>query len=715
MTGNRVLHRIYGKGTVTAERYLGNELFIEFEDGVGRWVPARELIVSETDLIKKSIQLYQKAHKIRGGKETQAPLKKPEMSSGNLPAIQTISEEFFEDLKSGLSLDTKDTFISPEKPAGTTLFEPAITKVTDEDNSQLSEQIPEPADVQAVIHELLQKTRELEQLPINIITESGTMQNKKTEKNVVISRLGINITEEAIPYKKSENCNTASETLSVESGIPVINTIIIHTHSDRRQLSSKNSQDKPSSVPVSVLTDEIRTDTATESPEARTGTIATDTRGVSPAIPEYGEESGMQVIPLNLAAVKTEQKIKPYYPDKQAARSIIEALRVGIVPRHKTEDFSCGREAESEIIETWMQDEEKACMFLNGDYGSGKSHMLEIIAAKALKDNWAIATIELDPDELPFFLPKRIYCQIMKTLRYHDPELGFNELITSVMNTEKKQIADILCEHPFMGDLFSAWQNAPEYSEDSFHYDRTKLCNWIAGEDVTISGFPLLKDQQTAANVYCNLISVIGWCAKKILGLEGLLILIDEGEGVDRRLYTPAHFKKSENFLKGLLLMAYSNPVLLEEFDYMIKEAIPRGRRDGEFTGLYYGGTKKSTSSFIWQDTSYVKLLFALTPGIVPVIREQIIRDPEINVKITEIELEELKEEYLEELYGKITSIYNTAYEISSSDSVYQYLVKNQTRLFVKSAVEAMDIMRFNPTTYHQELHTAISQRINFN
>lgn len=709
MAGRRVTHRIHGRGTVTGERYLGNELLVEFLDGVSRWVPARELIVSEADIIKSAIHAFNRTHRIADAAGPKKPYVKPEDPAPIFPDARPVSEDLLEDIAPEVPQGKPEPVVIPEISVDNVHVEPEPVTVPTEPDPTIPKEDADDFNPDREIQGLLQKVHELEQLPADGPPAESDISHTTEKKPAPVFRMpGIQIIEEALPTpapggkRKTEHQEVPEE----KSDGPVI----IHTRSERKILIRPNEECKPPTV-------EMTTETTHTAPVPEHGLIpdisikaVPDKETVEiPVIPEDSE-------PVDTDSVRPEQKIKPFSPERQAARCIIEALRVGIVPHHRTDDFSCGREKESEIFETWLQKRANACMFLNGDYGSGKSHMLEIIAAKALKKKWAVAVVEIDPDELPFYLPKRIYQQIVHSLRYYNKnqELGFRDLITAVMETKKSGKADILKNHPLVGNLYSAWHDSSNAVSEFCIYDKCDLLDWIEGERPRLHGFPELKDQQTAANVYCNLLSVIGWCARNILNLQGLLVLFDEGEGIDRSLYTAAHFKKSENFLKGLLLMAYSDPVLLNEYEFMVTEAIPRGNRFGEETGLYYGGTKRNTSSFLWQDTSHVKLLFALTPGIVPVIRDQIIRDPALNVKITEIELEELREEHLKELFSRITAVYNTAYGSASSDSIYQYLVKTQTRLFVKSAVEALDVMRFNPSTYHEELQTAIAQKMNF-
>jgi hypothetical protein len=335
--------------------------------------------------------------------------------------------------------------------------------------------------------------------------------------------------------------------------------------------------------------------------------------------------------------------------------------------------------------------------------------MLEISAAKALKNNWAVAVIEIDPDETPFNQPKKIYRQIARSFVWQDGEnlSGFREFILKILNSKKKKKIETLSKHPFLGSLLKAWLERSDETTYCLTYDKTDLLLWVEGEEINPPGLPRLHGYQNSANIYCNLLSGLGWAARHVAGLRGLLILIDEGEGIDKGWYSAYQFSRAGNCIKGLVLMANSEKVLHQEYDYMKRHAFPRGNKTGKYTELLYGGTSKQSCSFLWQEESHVKILFSFTPYIVPFVYENIIHDEEVCRKIPEIALEELQEKDLDLLYHKINALYDSAYEFSSQNSIFPILPKDKTRLFVKSVVEALDVMRFNPDTYREELGIA--------
>ena len=58
-------------------------------------------------------------------------------------------------------------------------------------------------------------------------------------------------------------------------------------------------------------------------------------------------------------------------------RSIIEALRLGIVPYGAVRDFTFGRDNEMLTIQKWLDGESTGPLIIRSGYGSGKSHLLD--------------------------------------------------------------------------------------------------------------------------------------------------------------------------------------------------------------------------------------------------------------------------------------------------------------------------------------------------
>ena len=85
------------------------------------------------------------------------------------------------------------------------------------------------------------------------------------------------------------------------------------------------------------------------------------------------------------------------------------------------------------------------------------------------------------------------------------------------------------------------------------------LWDWIEARESRAKpwGFfsllPGLYDYSTAANIYCYLLSSLGWASREVLGLKGLLLVFDEAETVEMNFYSQ-QAQNSRNFLRSLIL-----------------------------------------------------------------------------------------------------------------------------------------------------------------
>lgn len=78
------------------------------------------------------------------------------------------------------------------------------------------------------------------------------------------------------------------------------------------------------------------------------------------------------------------------------ARTVISQLRMGIPPTGYVENFTIGREKEIKQLSDHLEEEGQFALLLKANYGSGKSHLLQLIREKALKDDHVISTVVLD-------------------------------------------------------------------------------------------------------------------------------------------------------------------------------------------------------------------------------------------------------------------------------------------------------------------------------
>jgi hypothetical protein len=259
-------------------------------------------------------------------------------------------------------------------------------------------------------------------------------------------------------------------------------------------------------------------------------------------------------------------------------RFVIEAFRLGIVPERGLRDWTFGRDGELAYLAEWLRDPAEAVLYLFGDYGSGKTHLLAAMAHRALDEGWAVCRVPLDPLDSPPSSPKRVYRSLLRSLRWRDAggDRDAQDLLRRALDGGLVRDAG---DHRFLAPFFRCLRRGR---------DEEAAWRWLLGEaaDAEALGLPLLHDHTTASNIYSNLLTCVGWTAATHAGLRGIVLLLDEAEMV-----TAVHWHRQVhrgiNFIVGLSRAAQHHETLRSE-------SIARGRdrlvRTGAETGLIYSG-----------------------------------------------------------------------------------------------------------------------------
>jgi hypothetical protein len=365
--------------------------------------------------------------------------------------------------------------------------------------------------------------------------------------------------------------------------------------------------------------------------------------------------------------IQQEERLKP--------RRMIEAFRYGIVPEDCVRDYTFGRDEEIERVTQWLNAPEESGLLIVGQYGAGKTHFLNCIRSLALDHGFAVSTAQVSPLESPFSKPKRLYSQLVKSLRVktseEDLELGdFKWLLKKSFDT------DILDRHRYF-----------KYVKSYLNYD--SVWQWIEakedhprpyGNHQQFKDFPALYGNNgKSANQYCYLLSSLGWISQsQQIASKGLLLILDEAEALYAS-QTQVSSERSYNFLEALLATARGDQHLLEEpsqseFDY---------------------SAHTHDVPFLYNQPSGLKVLLTFTDDIYYSYQGGNIR--------SRLLLRPLQADALNQVFDKVCSLYSKVYNIDKQslrcDEIRDFVVINDgsTRQIVKSYVEALDIIRFNP------------------
>lgn len=252
------------------------------------------------------------------------------------------------------------------------------------------------------------------------------------------------------------------------------------------------------------------------------------------------------------------------------AAQILEDLRKGTVPIEHVEMFSVGRcnelrEAASRLERVARGQSQLS--FINGPYGSGKTHFLGMVRAEALRRSFAVTHVVLSSQSCPLDRLDTVYGALMKGLS--TPQCrdrpAFRAALDAWLSTMKRELIDSgagarLCRHylsyyecgdgcftkllaermPVLGGLhcdfatvLTAYFNA-NWSTDA---DIMQLCErWLLGEPLPATArkrigraahraYPQNVDDTVALHAFGDAARIA-----RSIGHSGLVIMLDEAE-----------------------------------------------------------------------------------------------------------------------------------------------------------------------------------------
>ncbi len=140
---------------------------------------------------------------------------------------------------------------------------------------------------------------------------------------------------------------------------------------------------------------------------------------------------------------------EPMSQTQLEARQLVESLRVGIAPATHVAELTINLRPERESLVQALNEAHQqggAVRAVIGEYGYGKSHMVELATQEALSRNFLVATVSLDLLELPPHRAFDIYREAMRHVRYPDTdERGLEPLLgkTAALPHTRTQLQDL--------------------------------------------------------------------------------------------------------------------------------------------------------------------------------------------------------------------------------------------------------------------------------
>ncbi len=253
----------------------------------------------------------------------------------------------------------------------------------------------------------------------------------------------------------------------------------------------------------------------------------------------------------------------PMSKDQFESRNLIESLRLGIAPARHIPELTINLQAERESLITGLNQAHKkggAVRAVIGEYGHGKSHLVELTTQEALNRNFLVGTVSLDLLELPPHRGFAIYREAMRNLRYPDTdETGLEPLLrkTAVSPHIISQLQELSpAEHdPLVIGLQAIASTASPRQ-------RRAWSNWLAGGRRTKTmnkakprgvKFPTIYKTGHNARQIAFLLTAVSALAR-LNNYSGLCLLIDEAESYS--LLYPYQRPKADIFFQAVMYAA---------------------------------------------------------------------------------------------------------------------------------------------------------------
>lgn len=370
------------------------------------------------------------------------------------------------------------------------------------------------------------------------------------------------------------------------------------------------------------------------------------------------------------------------------AACFLETLRLGIVPSDVS-SFTFGRQKELEDIAKWVGKVNAYPLYIVGDYGSGKSHLLECLRDKYLRMGWAVSKCQLDPNECPLHRPKRVYNRIMKSIRYMEggKEFGFKDLLRNFSTQSTDEVG-----HDYIDFVLKECRRYNDAAPD--------IWDWIEGSGPTSYYFGLpLYDDAPSANIYCSILSGLADLSRRS-GLKGLMVMLDEAEQITGSWYNYRNqFLKGIHFFGGLSLTCAASNLLIEKPAF---NENPPPTFIGPKSGLPYSARKQI--SYLNSNSSSLKIIFAFTEIEFLYGYGEKLGHPDA------IRLLPLGDKAKEEILFALYNIYQIAYpnftyediDELTGDALLNKKYSQNTRILIKAFIEALDIIRYHKVKSHR-------------
>ncbi|UYN94003.1 MAG: DUF2791 family P-loop domain-containing protein [Enhydrobacter sp.] len=215
------------------------------------------------------------------------------------------------------------------------------------------------------------------------------------------------------------------------------------------------------------------------------------------------------------------------------SRAAIRRLRSGLVPSWEFEFLSVGYDDVRRAVESSLgelkQSGRAEPLFVRGEWGTGKSHLLSFIQATAAKSGFASAMVELNARSAAPSHPQRFFPVLAEAMRVGTCGGLRAAVIELLHRTETRRALREFAETSRAADLGRAITSLCREYELGNRLELSNHPAWrqLYGADLCWSDSPSKRERALAR------IEAVA-CLFRAVGLNGLVLVLDEAETIDQ-------------------------------------------------------------------------------------------------------------------------------------------------------------------------------------
>jgi hypothetical protein len=390
----------------------------------------------------------------------------------------------------------------------------------------------------------------------------------------------------------------------------------------------------------------------------------------------------------------------------QAERAL-EDLRKGIPPTGLLEHFTVGRKTEIQWLDDHLVDDESYSLLLKANYGSGKSHLLQLIREKALDAGFAVSMVVLDAKSgVRFNRMDQIFGRILRNLEiaFEDGTTGgLSEVLDFLVQSCEEARLEVGTEaHRFWGAVTNNWKwdYSEELSSPPFF---VAFRAWACSDSQRVRS--LILDWLTSPDNYKSQRS----------HLYDLLVEYPRGKFRDPRPNIQMYQEGSLTFIPQLYASCWAAledlqrmfvasgltgmAILFDEFEDVLTNLERISWKEAAFFNLF---------RFVSGDRFSGKTFFAVTPSFVEKSKAELILKDRWDFDFTRFDalptfaMSPLEKRHLLELGSRIVAVHERAYDYEVPEEVIEAMekavtvaagsaVQDRARQAIKLAVHTLD------------------------